>query len=65
MIVRSIFVDFTTANEADERPELVDQLRDARNQIVQLQHELERARGVIADQQSLLVRARATRKVRR
>ena len=30
------------------------ELRDARNLIVQLQRELERARGVIADQQSVV-----------
>jgi hypothetical protein len=41
----------------NDRDALVGELRDARDLIVQLQRELERAREVIADQQRTIVRA--------
>lgn len=39
----------------------LEELREARNLIVQLQRELERARGVIAEQQSVVNKVRFAR----
>ena len=38
----------------DDKTRLVHDLRDARDLVVQLQRELERARGVIAEQQAIV-----------
>ena len=38
----------------DDQTRLVHDLRDARDLVVQLQRELERARGVIAEQQAVV-----------
>jgi hypothetical protein len=51
------------AERRDDRESslLVSQLREARDIIVQLQHELERARGVIEEQRAFVATAERTR----